>query len=108
VAIRLRGAVFERNRALVRANLDLLEAFMARRADLLEWVPPAAGPVAYPALRTGEGAHAFCARVLEQTGVLLMPGTLFDDCDHRHVRIGYGRKTFPEGLARLEEALATP
>lgn len=109
VAIRHRDAIFERNRALVRQNLELLEGFMARRADLLEWVPPAAGPVAYPALvqggGTGEGANAFCARVLERSGVLLMPGTLFDDCDHRHVRIGYGRKTFPEGLARLEEAL---
>lgn len=108
LAIRHRQPVFERNRGIVRANLDLLEAFMARRADLLDWVPPAAGPIAYPALKTVEGAHAFCTRILERSGVLLMPGTLFDDCDHRHVRIGFGRRSFPEGLARLDEGLGPP
>jgi aspartate/methionine/tyrosine aminotransferase len=45
--------------------------------------------------------------VLEASGVLLLPGSLFDDCDHRHVRIGFGRKSFAAGLARLDEALAS-
>lgn len=109
VALRRRDAVLERNRGIVRENLTLLEDFLELRADLFEWVPPAAGPVAYPALsqdrRTDRGANAFCADVLERSGVLLLPGSLFDDCDHRHVRIGFGRRDFAEGLARLEEAL---
>lgn len=108
LALRHRDAVLERNRGIVRENLALLEDFLERRGDLFEWVPPAAGPVAYPALRAGQGANAFCAELLERTGVLLLPGSLFDDCDHRHVRIGFGRKDFPEGLARLEEALLPP
>jgi hypothetical protein len=37
--------------------------------------------------------------------VLLLPGSVFDESDHRHLRIGFGRKSFPEGLARLDEAL---
>lgn len=105
VALRQRHHILWRQRELIRVNLALLEDFIARRGDRFEWVPPAAGPVAYPALVTGEGANAFCARVLERSGVLLMPGSVFDEADHRHVRIGFGRKSFPEGLARLDEAL---
>ena len=81
---------------------------MARRRDWLEWTPPAAGPLAYPGLsgeRAAMGVNAFCNRVLEASGVLLLPGTVFDEGDHRHLRIGFGRKDFTEGLARLDETL---
>jgi aspartate/methionine/tyrosine aminotransferase len=105
VALRHRDRLLERNRALLAANLALLTAFIERRGDLFEWRPPAAGPVAYPALRSAEGANAFCARVVERSGVLLLPGSVFDEADHRHVRFGFGRKAFAAGLARLDEAL---
>ena len=105
LALRHRHHLLERNRGLIERNLALLDDFMARRRDRFEWVRPASGPVAYPALRSEEGANAFCARLLERSGVLLLPGSLFDDCDHRHVRIGFGRQDFPEGLARLDAAL---
>jgi aspartate/methionine/tyrosine aminotransferase len=105
LALRHRHHLLQRNRELIGVNLGLLDDFMARRRDHFEWVRPAAGPVAYPALVTGEGANAFCARLLEETGVLLLPGSVFDETDHRHVRIGFGRKGFAEGLARLDEAL---
>jgi aspartate/methionine/tyrosine aminotransferase len=105
LALRHRETLVGRNREIVTSNLQLLEGFMDRRRDVFEWVPPTAGPLAYPALVGGEGANAFCNRVLEASGVLLLPGSLFDDCDHRHVRIGFGRKSFAAGLARLDEAL---
>lgn len=105
LALRHRETLLARNREIVAANLRLLDDFMVRHGDRFEWVPPRGGPLAYPALRGDEGANAFCNRILEASGVLLMPASLFDDCDHRHVRIGFGRKSFPQGLARLDEAL---
>ncbi|HUF79065.1 MAG TPA: aminotransferase class I/II-fold pyridoxal phosphate-dependent enzyme [Thermoanaerobaculia bacterium] len=105
LALRHRHHLVRRNRELIEVNLALLDDFMDRRRDSFEWVRPAAGPVAYPALRRGEGANAFCTRLLERTGVLLLPGSVFDETDHRHVRIGFGRRGFAEGLARLDEAL---
>jgi len=36
---------------------------------------------------------------------LLLPGTLYDD-QGNHFRIGFGRKNFPDALARLEDFLA--
>ena len=105
LALRHRHHLLKRNRELIGANLALLDGFMTRRGDRFEWVRPASGPVAYPALRTAEGANAFCSTLLERTGVLLLPGSVFDEADHRHVRIGFGRRNFAEGLARLDEAL---
>lgn len=105
VALRHAEEVAGRNRRIVAENLAFLRDFMARRSDWLEWVPPAAGCLAYPGLVKEMGANAFCARVLEKSGVLLLPGSVFDESDHRHLRIGFGRKSFPEGLAQLDEAL---
>ncbi len=42
--------------------------------------------------------------MVEKTGVLLLPGTLYED-QGNHFRIGFGRKNFPDALARLEEFL---
>jgi aspartate/methionine/tyrosine aminotransferase len=38
--------------------------------------------------------------LVADTGVLLLPGAVYDEPDH--VRIGYGRSTMPEALALLE------
>lgn len=96
--------ILERNRAIVRANLPLLDAFMVRHADRFRWTRPGAGPVAFPTLVHDE-PEAFCARMLERDGVLLLPGTVFDAAS-REVRIGFGRRNMPEALARLDAALA--
>lgn len=105
VALRHREEILARNLELVRGNLELLVAFMERWPERFEWVPPRGGPVAFPALRGAEGANRFCRRVLEGCGVLLLPGSVFDECDHRHFRIGFGRRGFRAGLERFEEWL---
>ncbi len=106
VALRHGDELVARNLRLVRENLELFAGFMERWADRFEWVPPRGGPVAFPALRGEEGANRFCRRVLEGCGVLLLPGSVFDDWDHRHVRVGFGRRGFRAGLERFEEWLS--
>jgi hypothetical protein len=36
----------------------------------------------------------------------LLPGTVYEDSEN-HFRIGFGRRSFADGLARLEEALTS-
>ncbi len=103
VALSAGRAILERNRALVVGNLALLREFFARRSALLRWVPPRAGSVTFPTLLAGD-VDAFCTHVLDRSGVLLLPGTVFDPAS-REVRIGFGRANLGAALDRLDAAL---
>ncbi|MDJ0609106.1 MAG: aminotransferase class I/II-fold pyridoxal phosphate-dependent enzyme [Kiloniellales bacterium] len=104
IALRNAPAIAARNLAIISANLDHLDAFFARQAGRFDWRRPRAGPIAFPALRDG-AVEEFCARIVEQAEVLLMPGTVYHT-DAPHFRIGFGRRNLPEALGRLEAALA--
>ncbi len=100
LALRRREALAARSLAVIRRNLGLLEAFFARHGDRFAWVPPQAGPIAFPRLKGGDAA-AFCRRLLEDAGVLLLPGAVYD-FPGPHFRVGFGRHSFPQALEALE------
>ncbi len=104
VALRQRQALVERNLGLIRRNLGLLDEFFARHSQRFSWTRPQAGPVAFPKL-LGEAVDPFCDRLVRQAGVLLLPGTVFDDTGN-HFRLGFGRANLPEALQALEAFLA--
>jgi aspartate/methionine/tyrosine aminotransferase len=104
LALRNREPLLARNRALVHANRELLDAFFARHAQRFAWVRPDASPIAFPRLLGAEGSDAFCDRLVREAGVLLLPSSCYDWGD-RHFRIGFGRANMPEALARFEQFL---
>jgi aspartate/methionine/tyrosine aminotransferase len=104
-ALRARGAVLERSRAVVLDNLARLDAFMGEWAGVLEWVRPRAGSTAFPRLVPEVEVEAFAEALREAEGVLVLPGTLMD-YPGRHFRVGYGRTGMPaalDGLGRFLE-----
>lgn len=103
IALSHQGKIIARNLEIVRRNIRLLERFFATWSTLFSWVRPWAGSTAFPRLRAGMGASAFCTDLLESAGVLL-PGTVFDH-DDAHLRFGYGRLDMPEALERLDAYL---
>ena len=78
-------------------------------ANLIGRVPHrAADRAAQAAARNvivGPSAEAFCTRVLRDTGVLLLPSTVYQFGDE-HFRMGLGREDFENGLAALDAHLA--
>jgi aspartate/methionine/tyrosine aminotransferase len=103
LALRNRAALIARNLQIVRRNLPMLEAFVARHADTFEWIRPNAGPIGFPRIKRISNVDRFCERVAE-AGVLLLPGSVYDQPEH--VRVGFGRLNMPEALERLEAQLA--
>ena len=101
IALRARETVLPRNRALVPENLAHLDRFFAGHGDLISWVRPRAGSVAFPKLSSGLPAEELCRDLLEKEGVLLLPGSAFE-YPGQHFRIGFGRKNLPDALSRLE------
>ncbi len=104
LALEQTDAIIRRNVGIIQANLEHARQFMARRSAVFAWRGPLAGPVAFVRVRNGSAA-AFCERMVDRGGVLLVPSTLFDFGDS-HTRWGLGRRNFPAGLAALEAALA--
>ena len=100
LALRHAPALLERVRAIAAANLDCLDEFFARRRSLFDWRRPQAGTTAFPRYLAGS-SEAFCERLVERAGVLLLPSTVFDAGDER-VRFGYGRANLPEAVAALD------
>ncbi|HUI11297.1 MAG TPA: aminotransferase class I/II-fold pyridoxal phosphate-dependent enzyme [Bacteroidota bacterium] len=103
IALRHREAITRRNGGILAANLALAKGLFARHREKFSWVPPRAGPVAFPRLLAGN-VETFCHDLVTNAGVLLLPGTLFGDAGN-HFRIGLGRRNGPEALARFEEYL---
>lgn len=104
VALKNAGAIAERNLEIIRSNLGLLKDFFARHEDLFEWLPPRAGPIAFPRLVSGE-ADSFCRKLVQEAGVLLLPGSVYGREYANHLRIGFGRANMPECLEVLEKYL---
>ncbi|MEW6265294.1 MAG: aminotransferase class I/II-fold pyridoxal phosphate-dependent enzyme [Thermodesulfobacteriota bacterium] len=104
LALRHRERLIDRNREIIRINLERLEAFFGRRRDVFNWQPPQAGPIAFPSLKEGD-AGRFCREAIEGAGVLLLPGEVYGPEYAGNFRIGFGRKDMPASLARLEEYL---
>jgi aspartate/methionine/tyrosine aminotransferase len=103
MGLRSRDTILARNRERVRGNVEIGRAFFEKHAARLSWAPPQAGTVCFPRLKTG-GAEAFCARALEDAGVLLLPSTTYDYGDS-HFRLGLGRDDFQTGLDALDRYL---
>ena len=100
LALQRREPILERERNLLRENRALLNSFFERNSEFFACTLPRAGPIAFPRLLGERSADELCAEALRH-GVMLVPSSQFDYGD-QHVRIGYGRKSFPEALEHFE------
>ena len=102
VALRARDRVLARSRAIIAANLELLDPFFEDWADRFTWVRPRAGSVGFPRLTVpGLRIDDWAADLIQAEGVLLVPASQFGHPGN-HFRLGFGRADLPEALGRLE------
>jgi aspartate/methionine/tyrosine aminotransferase len=110
IAVKARDRILDRNRAIIAANLPVFGAFFARHEDLFVWQPPDGGCVAYPRYLGADGVEAFCERLVEEAGVLLLPASIYASELTRtpadHFRIGVGRLDPEPALAAVDTWLA--
>jgi len=105
LALRHRRVFADRSRAIVLANLSLLDAFLDRQAARLSWVRPNASTIGFVRVKGLDDTSGFCEQLVADAGVLLLPGTVYDE--PTHVRLGFGRSSMPEVLGLFEAWLET-
>ena len=104
VGLRHRQRLVDRNVGIIKRNLEQLDLFFGKHPQRFSFVRPHAGAIGFPRLLSGD-AESFCRDLVQDTGVLLAPGTMFGE-NSEHFRIGFGRTDFYEGLQILDEYLA--
>ena len=105
ISLKNKDQILERNNGIVSENLAFLDAFFNEHSDLFSWVRPQGGCVGFVNYKSNEPVDAFCDRLVKESGVLLMPASLYDHPTN-HFRVGFGRKNMPEALDRLREFLS--
>jgi aspartate/methionine/tyrosine aminotransferase len=100
LAMRNRAKLAERNLGIIKNNLAVMDDFFARHVDLFTWIRPQAGSMAFPRMLKGD-VEEFCDRLVREAGVLLLPGSMYDD-SRNHFRLGLGRKNLPQAVEQLE------
>jgi len=104
VALRNRQKLVDRNLGIIKSNLEVMDKFIIQYSALFSWVRPSAGSMGFPKLLKGD-IENFCDTLVKQAGVLLLPGTMYDDSKN-HFRLGLGRKNLPQAVERLEKFLS--
>ncbi len=104
MALRAKDSILGRNLGIIQANLVRAESFFEEHRALFKWLRPEGGSIAFPAW-TGPGrVEDFCQAVLDQQGVMVVPGSIFD-FPGNHFRLGLGRRNFPEALEHVRRYL---
>ncbi len=99
-----RKQILERNRAIVRENLELVQIWIAKEPRV-SLVFPRQVSTSFIRLDIPEDTEDFCIRLLKEKGVLLVPGNRFDLPGY--ARLGYCCKkdTLEKGLERVSDFL---
>jgi aspartate/methionine/tyrosine aminotransferase len=109
IALKAREPILERNRAITRGNIALLDDFFARFPDRFDWAQPDGSCVAFPRYKGEEGVEAFTTKLVEEAGVLLLPSSIYRSelgpVPKDRFRIGFGRHGMAEGLSAFGDWL---
>ena len=99
-----RAAIEERTRRIVRANLDVLEEWMAAQDGRFTYRPPDAGAICYTRYDAPVGSTELAEKLRTEKSVLVVPGDHFGM--DRYLRLGFGNPEdeLREGLRRVREA----
>ena len=89
LALAHKEKILARNRAILAANLPILDAWVEGEPHV-SYVKPTAGTMALVHYALSIGSRDFCRRMYEETGAFCVPGDCFDE--PFSFRVGYGHE----------------
>lgn len=105
IALKYRETLLTRNCSIIDENLPKWNSFFERYADLFDWQRPDGSCMAFPRYKGTEGVEAFCRSLIEESGILFLPSTIYRSdlgpTPQDRFRLGFGRTGLDAGLAAL-------
>jgi aspartate/methionine/tyrosine aminotransferase len=100
-ALRQQERLLARTHHMVESGLRTALDWFQARPDMFHLIPPVGGGLLFPRLKIAEGTHDFCVRLVEETGVLIAPGS---DCYEMEgfLRVGFATRQLDAGLERFD------
>lgn len=109
IALGVGDTLLQKNRKLMSENIKKLDIFFADYKELFEWQHPDGGCIAFPRYIGRGGVEDFCKNLVEQSGVLLLPASVYlselIDVPKDRFRIGFGRNNMDQGLTAFRDFL---
>lgn len=110
IAMKNRETIVARNCKVIDENLVTLNAFFERHTNLFDWKVSDGSCMAFPRYKGEDGVEVFCQRLVEESGVFLLPSSIYDSTltptPKDRFRIGFGRRNISEGLKVMDEHIA--
>lgn len=106
LALASKNQILERNKKIIRENLDILDHWI-QKEPRLSYVKPKAGTTALVYYDFPIDSYTFCRRMYDSCGTFVTPGDCFDE--PRSMRIGYAadRDTLKKGLQAMSTFLGS-
>lgn len=104
LALASKNQILERNKKIIRENLDILDHWI-QKEPRLSYVKPKAGTTALVYYDFPIDSYTLCRRMYDSCGAFVTPGDCFDE--PRSMRIGYAadRDTLKKGLQAMSTFL---
>ncbi len=99
-----RSRIIERTRGIVRANLGLLERWMAEQEGRFSYRPPDAGAICYTKYDAPVNSTDFAEKLRTEKSVLVVPGDHFGMDSYLRIGFGNPEDELLEGLGLIREA----
>ncbi len=101
-----RQQILDRNRSMLRENLEVLESWLAGQGDRFSFIPPQAGGMAFMRYNHEINSTELATRLRKERSILVLPGDVYG-MDH-YLRLGIGERkdVLAAGLEILGEAFA--
>lgn len=90
----------------IKKNIMLFGEFAAKHHIISSFIPPKTGSTSFVKLNIENSSLAFSNQLVEKTGIMTLPSEMFD-YQGKYIRVGFGRKNFPEVLDKLDSYFKT-